>query len=185
MKKLILIPLLVFGAFYGFGQATPSGQLRVAHDTTQFDQNISVGTTLFVLEGGATADDSLFYISIKPVARTFNRSTSPDKWILIGGGTVSRTTSAFYIVEEFEEGAAAAKGQTNCLFGVPIPTTVFVELNGMGLKTAEYSLVGQGSGNSQCADAGSGKLHTLIPVYQYDRIKVSYRYLITSTGTPR
>lgn len=47
MKKLITSLILVLAVNYGFGQATPSNQVRVATMTTDFGINIPIGTEVY------------------------------------------------------------------------------------------------------------------------------------------
>ena len=68
-----------------------------------------------------------------------------------------------YIVEEFDESETGETGQEHTLTGTPVATTVTIELNGMALKTSQYSL-------------STNHFTIEIPVYQYDRVKISYKY---------
>jgi len=182
MKKLIFVfALFTLVASLGFGQATPSGQLRVPLDVTVFNQNIPIGTTLFVVS------DSLYYVSVAPVAKTFSRSTSKNSWLLIGGAggstSVTDTTgfySAFHIVQEFDESTTGTAGETHKLVGIAIPNSVLISLNGMELKKSEYSLTNSSSGPTY--GEGIGVFHISIPVYQFDRIKILYAYKVANLG---
>ena len=181
MKKFILIISLVLVALVGFGQATPSGQLRVATNTTVFGQNIPIGTTLFVVA------DSSSYISVAPVASTLTMMTSyfnvplARLWILVGsgGGTLCDTcgiSGGFYIVQEFsEDSTRAVHGCIHRLTGIPIANTVFLALNGMELRKSEYSIYSGYEGGGKYAN-----FYTLLPAFKYDRIKISYIYKIAS-----
>jgi hypothetical protein len=175
MKKLIFVLALILTTTVVFGQATPSGQLRVAQDTTQFKQNIPIGTTLFVVS------DSIYYVAIAPVARTYTRATSEAKWLRIGGGggSYSQTDttgyySAFHIVQEFDESTTHEHGNTHVLVGVAIPNSVLISLNGMELKKSEYGLTS--APGDPAPSSGVGTFYIKVPVYQYDRVKILYAY---------
>lgn len=191
MKKLIFIFALLAFAVSGFGQATPSGQLRIADTSTLFVQNISVGTSLFVVA------DSSYWVAVAPVAGTFNLNKSyhklvpsnTQKWVMIGatsgGGTPTDTTgfySAFHIVQEFDESTTHTHGENHTLVGLALPNSVVVSLNGMELKKGtpptyadgEYSLTFENG----TLPTTVGVFHINLPVYQYDRIKILYAYTI-------
>lgn len=196
MKKLILVfALFALVASVGFGQATPSGQLRVADTSTVFGQNIPIGTTLFVVS------DSSYWVSVAPVASTYNLNRSYHKllagntykWVMIGSGqgssitTVSTDTTGFYsawhIVQEFDESVTHAHGETHVLVGVAIPNSVVISLNGMELKKSEYDLTVAPAGPTP--QAGVGVFHINLPVYQYDRVKIIYAYKIANLNPPQ
>ena len=52
MKKLVLLIAIVLAAYVGFGQATPSGQLRVAAFNTVFGVSVPVGTQVYCVATG-------------------------------------------------------------------------------------------------------------------------------------
>lgn len=196
MKKLILVfALFALVASFGFGQATPSGQLRVADTSTVFGQNIPIGTTLFVVA------DSSYWVSVAPVASTYNLNKSYHKllasntykWVMIGSGKGSGTVvgggtdttgfySAWHIVQEFDESTTHAHGETHVLVGVAIPNSVVISLNGMELKKSEYALTVAPAGPTP--QSGVGVFHINLPVYQYDRIKILYAYRIANLRPP-
>ena len=193
MKKLIFVFLfLVLGSYVGFGQATPSGQLRVADTSVVFGQNIPVGTSLFVVA------DSTYWVSVAPVTSTYNLNKSyyklmpshTQKWVLIGvgatgGPTLSDTTgffSAWHIVQEFDESTTHAHGETHVLVGPAIPNSVVISLNGMELKRSEYELTT--CPGCPISDTGIGVFYIKIPVYQYDRIKILYAYTLANALPP-
>ena len=187
MKKLILSTIFVLVVLIGFGQATPSGQFRVATNTTLIGQNMPVGSSLFVVA------DSSYYVAVAPVASTYSIKTSytdlvptnTEKWVLIGSGMSSMPPagcdtcgfySAFHIVQEFTENVTGVTGYNHRLVGIPIPNSVLISLNGMELKTSEYSLSSGGGGTIW--DGTYGCFYIKLPVYQYDRVKILYAYKI-------
>ena len=70
MKKLVLLIAIVLAAYGGFGQATPSGQLRVAAFNTVFGVSVPVGTEVYCVATGRQ------YTCITATASTGDLSTN-------------------------------------------------------------------------------------------------------------
>lgn len=188
MRKIILfLTLFVLGAMFSFGQTSPSDQLRVRTKSTVFNRDIPIGTSVFFVS------DSTYYVANRSIVKTTTFNDHPTYWTLIGGGNPNNpggTLTAYDVVEEFTETAQADSGITHCLIGVPLPESVMVELNGSALargttqwSTKEYVINRHGLG-PDCSPTTKGKMYVRVPVYEYDKIRIRYRY--TDTGaTPQ
>jgi hypothetical protein len=139
--------------------------------------------------------DSTYFISIAPVAKTYNLVTSyydllathTNKWAKIASlGKICDTCgieNAPYVVAEFEESATnPTHGITHELIGEPYPQGFVASLNGMELRRgtppsytdAEYSLTWEPGGPQPIDPVAC--FYIKLPVYQYDKVKVWYFY---------
>ena len=216
MKKLLLfLGLLVVAVVFGFGQATPSAQFRVATATTAFGINIPVGSTVYNV-----ATDT-YYLCKAPTALDKTLTTASANFTAISNGshthvigdvshlqdsltnkytkaqvdaklalkinysdTTTKIASRAYVaqtyaaktelryqfVEQWEEASAGSTGGSHSCSYTPLANTVSLELNGLPLTSTQYTLSG-------------ATIQVNIPVYQYDRVKLSYSYII-GAGLP-
>ena len=82
----------------------------------------------------------------------------------------AKTELRYQFVEQYEEPTTGATGTTHACSYTPLSNTLTVELNGLPLTSSQYT-------NS------NGNVKVNIPVYQYDRVKLSYSYII-GAGVP-
>lgn len=82
----------------------------------------------------------------------------------------AKTELRYQFVEQYEEPTTGATGTTHSCSKVPLPNTLTVELNGLPLTSTQYIV-------------SSANVKVNIPVYQYDRVKLSYSYII-GAGLP-
>jgi hypothetical protein len=145
----LTISLLLF-SLLGFSQSTPTGQMRIQTRTTEFGQNLPIGTQIYVVS------DSTLWQTRFGINLTGTITRSLDSLMLINN-------SSNYIVDKFE---AASTPTTYTLTYMPkIATTgVTVMMNGAALRpTIDYTT--------------SNKTLTIISSQiQYDVFVVSYLY---------
>jgi len=95
MKKLVLILVLVLMSIYGYSQATPSAQVRVANATTAFGVNISIGTTVYDI--GADK----YFVCKTATSSALTLTTGAANFTQVGGsglgGTVTNVTGSMYL----------------------------------------------------------------------------------------
>ena len=82
----------------------------------------------------------------------------------------AKTELRYQFVEQYEEETTGTTGSTHTCSKVPLPNTLTVELNGLPLTSTQYTV-------------SSTNVKVNIPVYQYDRVKLSYSYII-GAGVP-
>lgn len=202
-KQILLILLLMSLGGLAFGQATPAADYRIQTATTPFGVNISVGSTVYCV-----ATDT-YYLCKAATASTLTLTTGTANFTAqakgahshaqsditnlttdlaakvaytdtLGGLIVGRqwardhfaekTAIRYQYVEQWEEASAGSTGGSHSCSYTPLANTVSLELNGLPLTSAQYTLSG-------------ATIQVKIPVYQYDRVKLSYSYIIGS-GIP-
>ena len=82
----------------------------------------------------------------------------------------AKTELRYQFVEQYEEPTTGATGTTHSCSYTPLSNTLTVELNGLPLTSSQYTNT-------------NGNVKVNIPVYQYDRVKLSYSYII-GAGVP-
>lgn len=202
-KQILLILLLMSLGGLAFGQATPGAQYRVATATTAFGINIPIGTTVYCV-----ATDT-YYLCKAATASTLTLTTGTANFTALAKGSHShaqsditnlttdlaskvkysdtvgglivgrqwgrnnfaeKTAIRYQYVEQWEEASAGSTGGSHSCSYTPLANTVSLELNGLPLTSTQYALSG-------------ATIQVKIPVYQYDRVKLSYSYIIGS-GIP-
>lgn len=82
----------------------------------------------------------------------------------------AKTEIRYQFVEHYEEPSTGATGTTHSCSYTPLSNTLTVELNGLPLTSSQYTQT-------------TSNVKVNIPVYQYDRVKLSYSYII-GAGVP-
>jgi len=149
-KALFLTITLMLFSFLGFSQTTPTAQVRIQTRTTTYDQNIPIGTQIYVMS------DSTLWQAKTGIVKGESVNSKINDLLLI-------TNSSFYFVDQFE---AAATPGTYILTYVPKINTsgVTVMMNGAALRpTTDYTSLGT-------------TLTIISAQSQYDKFVVSYTY---------
>jgi hypothetical protein len=152
IKHIVLTITLLLFSLLGFSQTTPTSQVRVGTVTTTFNQNIPIGTQIYVMS------DSTLWQARKGIAKTESVSSAIDDLILINN-------SVNFWVDQFEATGTIPSSTYALTYYPKIQTTgVIVMMNGAALRpTTDYTTLG----------------HTLTIISvqsQYDVFVVSYTY---------